>query len=80
MRFRTLVAASAAASLSLSALATAASASNVLFDSLNGETAPAALQMEIDVVPEPSTWAMMVVGFAGLTYVGYRRAKMSRAA
>jgi PEP-CTERM motif len=24
-----------------------------------------ALQMEIDVVPEPSTWAMMLVGFAG---------------
>jgi hypothetical protein len=36
MRFRTLVAASAAASLSLSALATAASARNVLFDSLGG--------------------------------------------
>jgi hypothetical protein len=25
-----------------------------------------ALQMEVDVVPEPSTWAMMVLGFAGL--------------
>jgi hypothetical protein len=23
-------------------------------------------------VPEPSTWAMMLVGFAGLTWVGYR--------
>jgi hypothetical protein len=22
--------------------------------------------MEVDVVPEPSTWAMMLLGFAGL--------------
>jgi hypothetical protein len=26
-------------------------------------------------VPEPSTWAMMLLGFAGLGYAGYRRAK-----
>jgi PEP-CTERM motif len=25
-----------------------------------------AVQMEVDVVPEPSTWAMMLLGFAGL--------------
>jgi PEP-CTERM motif len=25
--------------------------------------------------PEPSTWAMMVVGFAGLGFVGYRKAR-----
>jgi hypothetical protein len=31
-----------------------------------------ALQMEVDAVPEPSTWAMMVVGFAGLGFAGYR--------
>jgi PEP-CTERM motif len=32
------------------------------------------------VVPEPSTWAMMLLGFAGLGFVGYRRrAKSSRA-
>ncbi len=24
-------------------------------------------------VPEPSTWAMMMVGFAGLAFAGYRR-------
>jgi hypothetical protein len=30
-------------------------------------------------VPEMSTWAMMVVGFAGLGFAGYRRAKSRRA-
>jgi hypothetical protein len=31
-------------------------------------------------VPETSTWAMMLLGFAGLGYAGYRRAKEPRAA
>jgi hypothetical protein len=31
-----------------------------------------ALQMEVDPVPEPSTWAMMLVGFAGLGFAGWR--------
>jgi uncharacterized membrane protein len=31
-------------------------------------------------VPEPSTWAMMLLGFAGLGYAGYRRARAGRAA
>jgi hypothetical protein len=26
-------------------------------------------------VPEPSTWAMMLVGFVGLGYAGFRRAR-----
>ena len=26
-------------------------------------------------IPEPSTWAMMLLGFMGLGYAGYRRAK-----
>jgi hypothetical protein len=26
------------------------------------------------VIPEPSTWAMMLLGFAGLGFIGYRRA------
>jgi hypothetical protein len=26
-------------------------------------------------VPEPSTWAMMLIGFAGLGFAGYRRTK-----
>jgi hypothetical protein len=27
------------------------------------------------LIPEPSTWAMMALGFGGLTYAGFRRAK-----
>jgi hypothetical protein len=30
-------------------------------------------------VPEPSTWAMLLLGFAGLGYAGYRRARAPRA-
>jgi hypothetical protein len=29
------------------------------------------------VVPEPSSWAMMLVGFAGLAYAGYRASRKS---
>jgi PEP-CTERM motif len=25
--------------------------------------------------PEPSTWAMMALGFAGLAFAGYRRSR-----
>ena len=27
----------------------------------------------VAAVPEPSTWAMMIFGFAGLGFMGYRR-------
>jgi hypothetical protein len=26
-------------------------------------------------VPEPSTWAMMMLGFAGLGFAGYRKSR-----
>ena len=29
--------------------------------------------------PEPSTWAMMLIGFAGLAYAGFRKMKGARA-
>jgi hypothetical protein len=31
-------------------------------------------------IPEPSTWAMMLIGFAGLGYAGYRAQRKSTAA
>lgn len=31
-------------------------------------------------VPEPSTWAMMLLGFAGLSFVGYRHSRKGRTA
>lgn len=31
-------------------------------------------------VPEPSTWALMVIGFAGVGFAGYRRAKQGQTA
>ena len=36
--------------------------------------------VEFSVVPEPSTWAMMLIGFAGVGIAAYRRTKNSRAA
>jgi PEP-CTERM motif len=32
----------------------------------------------LTVVPEPSTWAMMLLGFAGLGFVGYRRMRRAK--
>jgi PEP-CTERM motif len=29
----------------------------------------------VDTVPEPSTWAMILIGFAGFAFAGFRRAK-----
>jgi hypothetical protein len=31
-------------------------------------------------VPEPSTWAMILLGFAGLGFAGYRNSTNGRAA
>jgi hypothetical protein len=31
------------------------------------------------ILPEPSTWAMMLVGFAGLGFAGYRATRISAA-
>jgi PEP-CTERM motif len=32
------------------------------------------------VLPEPSTWAMMLIGFAGLGYTAFRRARLMHSA
>ena len=29
--------------------------------------------IEVAAVPEPSTWAMMILGFAGVGFMAYRR-------
>jgi hypothetical protein len=34
--------------------------------------------LSISTVPEPSTWATLLLGFAGLGFAGYRRARVSR--
>ena len=40
----------------------------------------AAFSLSGAVVPEPSTWAMMLLGFAGLGFAGYRHARKGRPA
>ena len=37
------------------------------------------IDLTSSTVPEPSTWAMMLIGFAGLAYAGYRRTRSDRA-
>lgn len=37
------------------------------------------LTLKVDAVPEPSTWAMLIAGFAGLGFAGWRRRATSRA-
>jgi hypothetical protein len=37
------------------------------------------VQIEVDAVPEPSTWAMMILGFCGLGFMAYRRKQNSAA-
>ncbi len=44
---------------------------DVIFGSLDSVT------VSSSAVPEPSTWAMMLLGFAGLGYAGYRRATLA---
>jgi hypothetical protein len=40
----------------------------------------AAFSLNGVLVPEPSTWAMMLLGFAGLGFAGYRQARKARPA
>ncbi len=46
---------------------------------VNGYTQALEFQPQTPTVPEPSTWAMMLLGFAGLSFAGYR-ASSKRAA
>jgi hypothetical protein len=45
-----------------------------------GATVSGGQDVTVAIVPEPSTWAMMVIGFAGLGFAGYRRVRRRPAA
>jgi hypothetical protein len=47
---------------------------------LTGLSAPHGFDFIPFAVPEPSTWALLMLGFAGLGIAGYRRAKTAVAA
>jgi hypothetical protein len=47
---------------------------------VNGDIDIAQSMASINVIPEPSTWVMMLLGFAGLGYAGYRKARVGRMA
>jgi hypothetical protein len=52
-------------------------------DIVGGDLAPtfnAAFSLQGSVVPEPSTWAMMWLGFTGLGFAGYRQTRKASAA
>jgi PEP-CTERM motif len=52
-------------------------------DIVGGTPAPtfnAAFSVSGTTIPEPSTWAMMLLGFAGLSFAGYRQARRATAA
>ena len=40
----------------------------------------AAFSLSGNTIPEPSTWAMMLLGFVGLSFASYRQARKGRAA
>jgi hypothetical protein len=40
----------------------------------------ATIGTEGTMVPEPSTWAMMLAGFAGLGFLGYRKVRQGKLA
>ena len=52
------------------------------FSSTTGDFGPGTLTYSIPTtgVPEPSTWAMILIGVAGLGYAGYRRVRAPPAA
>ena len=49
-------------------------------DVISGNLVPTIEALPTAGVPEPSTWAMMVLGFAGLAFAGWRRAAKRGAA
>jgi hypothetical protein len=62
---------------SLNELAFVDLATGVATPLLTGLSSPHGLEF---AAPEPSTWALMMLGFAGLGFAGYRHAKAAGAA
>jgi hypothetical protein len=54
----------------------------MFFNDLVPENAPSGLLVttSASAAPEPSTWAMMLIGLVGLGFAGYLKAKALRAA
>jgi PEP-CTERM motif len=48
-------------------------------DQVNGFTQALEFSPVTPSAPEPSTWAMMLLGFAGLGFLGYRQTAKARA-
>jgi hypothetical protein len=46
---------------------------NFLLDYVAGNGSPSVLELQVAAVPEPSTWAMMILGFFGVGFMAYRR-------
>jgi PEP-CTERM motif len=44
---------------------------------VEGTSIVGTLTVTVAGVPEPSTWAMMLIGFAGLGFTGYRASRKS---
>jgi hypothetical protein len=51
-----------------------------VFLSVGNPVAALSIDDPVATVPEPSTWAMMLLGFAGLGFVTYRRTKKNTTA
>jgi PEP-CTERM motif len=45
------------------------------YDSYSQQPGGPAVAITVNAVPEPSTWAMMLICFAGLGFAGYRRTR-----
>jgi PEP-CTERM motif len=59
---------------------TSVSINNLFFTPDPGGTGSVTVTPITGGVPEPSTWAMMLAGFAGLGFLGYRQAAKARVA
>jgi hypothetical protein len=46
---------------------------NFTFTPLGGTTTNGTVSAVVEAVPEPSTWAMMILGFVGVGFMAYRR-------